>query len=550
MKKRLAIVVVVCSLILILAGCVSNQGSDTSVSDTDAVTTAANVELFPLASKCRSCHNDIKADDGTQYSFVMEWMNSTHSQSSTDPLFQAVVRQEMMMLPEASDLIQGVCASCHLPMANFTAIAEDSSQSFFDNARNPESELHDLYLDGISCMFCHQLTTIPTEGNTAFHDSELTIDLNLPAAGKTRNLYGYYPISEAAQQPMVDNIGYFTVSDPTARSAAMCATCHTLYTDAFTVEGEPTGTQLPEQVVALEWAEWSESGSKSCQSCHMPVVQTGPLSNMQLEDAARGEISTHSFVGPNSFLKQLNNSSNNSLERGIETSTEFLQNETATLTLASSFAVAPGADSALLLDVTINSMVGHKFPTGFPSRRAWLHVQVIDASGNLLYESGGYNEQGMILDNNADQVAGTFEPHYSLIDQPGQVQIYESIMLNSNSEATSVLLQGVAFAKDNRILPEGFDKTKVPVDIAVIGDALIDDNFTGGSDTTTYLISLPPGTGELTIQVELLYQSVSYRFLDDLMSYPSPESKTLAELIQQNPNLPVLVTKQEIKVTR
>jgi len=550
MRKRLVIVVAVISLVLILAGCATTPGSDNDTS-TGVFTTDVQVQLFPLAGECRACHNDIKADDDTKYSFVLDWMNSVHSQSSTDPIFQAVVRQEIAMLPEASDLIQGVCASCHLPMADFTAIAQDSSQSFLENARNADNELHELYLDGISCMLCHQLTSNGGEDNTAFHGSELSINLNMPPEGQTRQMFGYYSISDAGQQPMIDNIGYNTVTDAATRTELMCAPCHTLYTDAFTVEGEPTGTQLPEQVVALEWAEWDESGAKSCQSCHMPtIVESGPLSIMQTEDAARGEISMHSFVGGNVFLKQLNGGSNNSLQRGVDASTEFLQNETATLTLTSSFTEAAGADTALLLDVTVDSQVGHKFPTGFPSRRAWLHVQVFDDAGNLLYESGGYSEQGMIYDNNADQVAGTFEPHYALIDQPGQVQIYESVMLDSNGEATSVLLQGVAFAKDNRILPAGFNKDTAPADVAVIGDALADENFVGGSDTTSYLISLPAGTGEVTIQVELLYQTVSYRFLDDLLSYPSPEQKTLADLVEQHPNIPTLVTKQELKVAR
>jgi len=283
----------------------------------------------------------------------------------------------------------------------------------------------------------------------------------------------------------------------------------------------------------------------------MPVItESGPLANMQTDDATQGEISSHRFVGPNSFLILLNSVNNSTLEKGIPASTEFLQSKAATLTLVGSFAEPAGADVSLMLDVTIETMTGHKFPTGFPARRAWLHVQVLDESGNLLFESGGYNNQGMILDNNADLVKGEFEPHYALIDQPGQVQIYESIMLDSNGEATTVLLQGVSYAKDNRIPPEGFDKNTQSADTAVVGDALTDNDFVGGSDTTPYRISLPAGTGNVTIKVELLYQSISYRFIDDLMSYPSDEQKALAELLEKKPNLPLVVANEEIQVSR
>ncbi|MCL1846856.1 MAG: hypothetical protein FWF91_02670 [Coriobacteriia bacterium] len=475
----------------------------------------------------------------------------------------AVVRRETLEHPDASDDIQAICASCHLPMADMMAIATNQSRSFLDNAALSGHELNQLYQDGGSCMFCHQITSSPIDGNTAFRDTIMSVNLHQASEGQTRYLYGYHPSSTIAQQPMIQALGYSTEQSFVERNERICTVCHTLYTDSFTVDGQPTGMQLPEQVVALEW-KGSDWGDNSCQSCHMPpVLDAGPFSNQNVAEATQGRISLHSFVGGNAYLLQLNGGTDGSLEKGVTATTEFLQSQTATLTLNSSIDETSGSGPVLMLDVAIDSQVGHKFPTGFPSRRAWIHVQVFDEAGFLIYESGGYNAEGMILDNNADLIKGAFEPHYSIIDQPGQVQIYESVMLDSDGLATTSLLQGVVYGKDNRILPIGFekneqqregfagiDKNDKSGDAAVVGEAVEDEDFVQGGDITYYRISLPADIGAVEVRVELLYQSVGYRFMEDLLGHPSPEQQILADLVKQHPNLPVLVAKQETKVIR
>ncbi len=70
-------------------------------------------------------------------------------------------------------------------------------------------------------------------------------------------------------------------------------------------------------------------------------------------------------------------------------------------------------------------------------------------------------------DNDADPAA--YEPHYATIDDAEQVQIYESIMGNTDGEVTTTLLRGAGYLKDNRLLPSGFDKDTVGADIACAG---------------------------------------------------------------------------------
>ncbi len=118
--------------------------------------------------------------------------------------------------------------------------------------------------------------------------------------------------------------------------------------------------------------------------------------------------------------------------------------------------------------------------TGFPARRAWLHLTVQDANGQVVFESGATNPDGSILGNDNDLDPAAYEPHYLSIDSPEQVQIYEAIMGNVDGQVTTILLAAAQYLKDNRLLPTGFDKSSVLDDIAVRGTALGDDDFGAG----------------------------------------------------------------------
>jgi hypothetical protein len=570
MKTRITIGF--CALLLLLVSCTATDQQGSVGENALNSSAASAAELFPLAAECVECHDSIAATDGISYSFVNDWRNSTHAQSALDPYFMAVVRSETMMLPEASDLIQETCAGCHLPMADLSAQAVGSSRNFLDNAAVPGHQLYNLYAEGTSCMICHQLNEVDTTGSLAFLDSRLFIDLSTrgtDGGSSVRQLYGYHEIGEAGQQPMLEAFGYRSAQSDAERKSSICKVCHTLYTDSFTVDGVPTGTKLPEQVPALEWLH-SSLADQSCQSCHMPVVtDAGPLSNNGINGEVQGRIGAHSFVGANSYLMELNNHAFGPFESGIQDINGFLQTKTATLSLsgrrgptvagssdppdysvssASSAAAASDANR-LLLDVRIDSLTGHKFPTGFPSRRAWLHVVVFNETGAVIFESGAWNDTGMILDNDADLVVGSFEPHYQVIDAPGQVQIYESIMLDSEGMATTNLLQGLRFGKDNRLLPPGFDKQVVAADIAVIGEAFGDEDFVGGSDSVQYRIAVPTDSGKLTLEVELVYQAIGYRFLKNLEEHPSAEQGIMAERVKQTPNTPVVVVRRSLIIS-
>ncbi len=199
------------------------------------------------------------------------------------------------------------------------------------------------------------------------------------------------------------------------------------------------------------------------------------------------------------------------LDATIDRTQALLAGQTAGLT------VTPERTGNLLtVTVDVQNLAGHKLPSGLPSRRAWLHLLVTRASGAVVFESGKPMGDGTIEGNDADLDLTTWEPHYDLITSKEEVQIYEPIMLNTDDEVTYTLLRADSYAKDNRLLPAGFDKDTADADIAVYGVAASDGNFQGGSDQVIYEVDIAGVTGSLHVTAELLYQTLSYPFVTDL----------------------------------
>lgn len=266
----------------------------------------------------------------------------------------------------------------------------------------------------------------------------------------------------------------------------------------------------------------------------------------------RSPYAKHNFVGGNVYmLGVLNNFGG---ELGVQAGTEHfdatlartltqLQSQTAALVITDPVL----ADTMLSFDITTNILTGHKFPTGYPSRRAWLHVTVKDSNGQVVFESGGVRNDGTIDGNDNDGDALAFEPHYDEITSPDQVQIYETVMQDVYGSVTTVLLSASSYAKDNRILPSGFDKTAVTNDIAPQGKALTDNNFIGGMDTVTYHVDMSNSTGPFTVDVKLLYQSIAGRWAQDVSTYNTEQAQIFSAYYNTLPNQPVIVAIQSVQ---
>jgi hypothetical protein len=199
----------------------------------------------------------------------------------------------------------------------------------------------------------------------------------------------------------------------------------------------------------------------------------------------------------------------------------FLQSQAARLTIRN----IDSSNGRLNADVFVENLTGHKLPTAFPSRRAWLHFQVLDRNGQTVFESGKVNPDGSIQGNDNDADGLRFEPHYTEITSSDQVQIYESILGDEAAHVTTGLADGVGYLKDNRLLPTGFLKETASKDIAVVGKALNDPNFTGGGDLLRYSVSLGSAQGPFGVKVELWYQPIGFRWAHNLVPYDAMETR-------------------------
>ena len=164
----------------------------------------------------------------------------------------------------------------------------------------------------------------------------------------------------------------------------------------------------------------------------------------------------------------------------------------------------------------MQNRTGHKLPTGIPSRRLFIHYVVSDEEGRIVFESGKTSAGSPRIEGvDADADGRTFEPHHDVITVPDQVQVYEGIMGDTDGKTTYTLLRGARFLKDNRLLPAGFVKEKTPAEVRPTADAMGDTNFSGGQDLVTYVVAGLPGK-RYWVSAELIYQTISYRFLENL----------------------------------
>ena len=485
---------------------------------------------FATSDKCALCHsgssgaNAMRTKTGDDVSPVGTWQATMMANSFRDPYFRAQLQKETASQGEA---VQELCLRCHAPMAHHQALKDGK-----DAPRLGEVKISPLAEDGVSCTVCHQI--VPEGLGT-----EATFS-GRPKIGNERKIFG--PYEDPATGPMLNAVRYTPTQGMHMRESGLCATCHTLIT-------EHQGKPFPEQTPYFEWrnSEFStergpNESARSCQECHMARVGRTRIARNPMGGEflipPRDDVAAHGFVGGNAFMLDLLRKNRRdlevtadeaALERMAKATRRQLGEDTASLHVGE----LHREDGKLAFTVRVENRTGHKFPTGYPARRAWLHVQV-RSGGKIVFESGAFDENGRLL-RVADEGA---IPHRNLVEKPEDVVVYEMVALGPDGKPTTYLTKMTQKQKDNRLLPRGY-RADGPHAAETAPSGLDGDaDFVAGGDTVSFRVPLAEDAKPCQVLVWMLYQSVPPHWVDALRTVDHEDCRNFVQMYDKAEKLP------------
>lgn len=521
-------------------------------SELDTLPYATNA-YFAGSGKCVGCHGHDPAGyagvtaEGVDVNVVDDWRSTMMGNSARDPFWRAKVSHEGLVNPAHRAELEDKCTSCHAPAGRHDKhLMGHGPYSIAELMQDP------LGQDGVSCVPCHMQSA--TNMGSQFSGAMTFDTLGRP-------LYGPYPTEELFGQPMENFVGYAPKFGAHIFDAGQCAACHTLITATSDLSGTPTGGHFVEQATYHEWLnsvfnneEHPETGI-TCQGCHMPLADGGVvLSANYMFLQPKSPFAMHHFVGANSFMLEMLKEHRDTLQIPAK-EVHFDSTIARTLRLLRQNSILLELDlvdrdfDTAFIDVKLSNLAGHKFPSGYPSRRAWVELVVLNASSDTLFHSGGWNGTYEVNGHDAD-----WEPHYDRITDPGQVQIYEMVMGDVNGDKTTVLDRAAAPLKDNRLTPLGFSTLHSTYDTAVIANVPATDiDFNrdalgtegSGSDVVHYHVPMNGFGGSLTMRARVWYQSAPPKWMEEMFDHTSDEIELFRTMYQAADNSPVLVREVE-----
>lgn len=498
-------------------------------------------EYFLGSNNCQGCHGydtlqiaNIDAN-GTDINLYDDWQSSMMAFSAKDPFWRAKVSHEILVNPGHSNELQTKCTSCHAPMGHFTAMFKGHSTYTLADLVNDT-----LGLNGVACVGCHSIAKDSIGSAGVEYSGNIHYD--------TSNVE-YGPYENPLIGPMELYVGLIPTYSLHMSRSAVCAACHTLITKTADLNGNYTGVYFVEQATYHEWLNSSFNSDQPCQSCHMPQIQDPVvIANNILNLPPRSPFNLHKFMGGNSFM--LNLIKQNKGKLGIDVpNRDFDSTITATVdllkhsTLDMNMALDSIADDTLFVSVALTNKAGHKFPSGYPSRRAYVQFAVTTATDTLF-------QSGMLQQNYEVSGQGAaVEPHYNVIADSTQVQIYEQAMGDVNNNFTTVLERAALALKDNRIPPSGFTTTHYAYDTTmIVGAATTDADFNKigsmegtGIDVVHYHIPLHGRGGDLHISSAVYYQVLPPRWLGEMFTHSSDFIDSFKTMYNTADKAPVLI---------
>nr|HEX4316592.1 hypothetical protein [Kofleriaceae bacterium] len=474
--------------------------------------TAVSTERFASVGACARCHTGGTGDGpgsatmrdarGGDISPVTQADASIMALSARDPYYLAALQRELEHVPATTTeaAATALCVRCHAPVGFQEARATGGTLGLaeLERATTPAAVLG---REGVGCAGCHALAA---DGL----GSDATLD-GLGTYRLDRVSFGAQPTP--ADDAMRAMIHQAVVSSPHVDDSALCASCHTVIVPAVAAGSDGSagsaGDDIVEQATYLEWraSAFAQDGGETCQGCHLEALNAPtPFATRPPTSPARDGYRQHAIRGGNAYLLARLAAHTDGL--GAAATPEQLGDAAADtaafLTTAAKLDVAPVAGGVA---VTVTNLTGHKLPTGYPTRRMWLHVVARGGDGAVVLESGRA-VAGAIVGTGGKRLdaRGVVMRHVDRVASADDVAVWEAVPIAADGHRTHLLLGTARIAKDDRILPAGFAPTGSDVartrPIGVAGDR----DFLPGRDTVT--IAVPAGIA--TVDVELLYQAI------------------------------------------
>lgn len=519
--------------------------------------------LFAGSGKCAGCHAAdpnhyasiagqtypaIPMPDGWDVNVTDQWRSSLMANSAKDPFWRAKVRHEVMVNPDHQLDLEDKCTSCHAPLGHFAAHAV--GETHYTMASMVQDS---LALDGVSCVACHQQSA----GAANQFSGELMFDDSV--AYGPYGLYKDEPLLYAL--PMITYTGYVPQYGEHIANGDVCAGCHTLITQTTDAVGNYTGDEYVEQATYHEWLNsvYADDGAEpqTCNDCHIPRIDDPVIISSGYSFLEpRFPFGLHTLVGGNAQMLEILRdhveelgltATEDQFDSTLQHTRDMLRNQTLELDATASWIDAWGGS----MEVTLTNKAGHKFPSGYPSRRAW--IEVIARSGtDTLWHSGAFDNQGNIVGVDAAGLM-VFEPHHTDITESSQVQIYELVAADVDGNPTNVLERASISLKDNRIAPKGFSYTHPTYDTTrVEGLALDDSNFNVDAGSHTIQYSMVPDditpSGSVEIDVRVWYQSMPPRWVSPMFAFQDEAIQSFQAMFESQGAAPEVVADTTILV--
>ena len=303
----------------------------------------------------------------------------------------------------------------------------------------------------------------------------------------------------------------------------------------------------------------------SCQTCHMPPV-TGKGCDKS-GAPVRSDLPLHDLTGGNTWvpaaIQYLDGEGDLILGGGL--SEEMKASLDAGAQRAAANLQAAASLEVLGDSVRIVNLTGHKLLTGFPEgRRMWLNVRWYDTNGTLLREDGEYGDLQVQHDEESltvRTILDATDPNSHVVEAHlGMTQAWAAKLVGLGWDGALVLdyddvtgapgwtLQQLAdepagtvhetfhfvlndtIVSDNRIPPYGYDydealkRSALPVPDTQFGDPGPGGTFEHWAD-----VPLDPPSAAVSAEVDLLYQTTSWEYVQFLSLADQNASAHLAE---------------------